>query len=249
MKQVYLKSRSLLLLFVMLAVGMTAYAQDMDVKYVDTSNDGGVKLGQGADEDDHWTMHFAVGVDIPVSTDGLDFAPFRSWDINFTVVQYDWTPKNSKTTLSAGLGLNWRNYTLSGHDKMFDKLSINTSNDEVVTVHNRPGEYSELSSRVHTVGLSMPLLVKQRFGKHFAISLGAQLNWNYYARLNNEYEIGDHEIEDLTKKIGQRPITVDILGIVHVAKGLGIYCKYSPMSVFKKDKGPDFKSLSVGFYF
>lgn len=238
-----------LLLFVMLAVGMTAYAQDMDVKYVDTSNDGGVKLGQGADEDDHWTMHFAVGVDIPVSTDGLDFAPFRSWDINFTVVQYDWTPKNSKTTLSAGLGLNWRNYTLSGHDKMFDKLSINTSNDEVVTVHNRPGEYSELSSRVHTVGLSMPLLVKQRFGKHFAISLGAQLNWNYYARLNNEYEIGDHEIEDLTKKIGQRPITVDILGIVHVAKGLGIYCKYSPMSVFKKDKGPDFKSLSVGFYF
>ena len=238
-----------LLLFVMLAVGMTAYAQDMDVKYVDTSNDGGVKLGQGADEDDHWTMHFAVGVDIPVSTNGLDFAPFRSWDINFTVVQYDWTPKNSKTTLSAGLGLNWRNYTLSGHDKMFDKLSINTSNDEVVTVHNRPGEYSELSSRVHTVGLSMPLLVKQRFGKHFAISLGAQLNWNYYARLNNEYEIGDHEIEDLTKKIGQRPITVDILGIVHVAKGLGVYCKYSPMSVFKKDKGPDFKSLSVGFYF
>ena len=233
----------------MLAVGMTAYAQDMDVKYVDTSNDGGVKLGQGADEDDHWTMHFAVGVDIPVSTDGLDFAPFRSWDINFTVVQYDWTPKNSKTTLSAGLGLNWRNYTLSGHDKMFDKLSINTSNDEVVTVHNRPGEYSELSSRVHTVGLSMPLLVKQRFGKHFAISLGAQLNWNYYARLNNEYEIGDHEIEDLTKKIGQRPITVDILGIVHIAKGFGVYCKYSPMSVFKKDKGPDFKSLSVGFSF
>ena len=238
-----------LLLFVMLAVGMTAYAQDMDVKYVDTSNDGGVKLGQGADEDDHWTMHFAVGVDIPVSTDGLDFAPFRSWDINFTVVQYDWTPKNSKTTLSAGLGLNWRNYTLSGHDKMFDKLSINTSNDEVVTVHNRPGEYSELSSRVHTVGLSMPLLVKQRFGKNFAISLGAQLNWNYYARLNNYYEVGDHEIDDLTKKIGQRPITVDILGIVHVAKGLGIYCKYSPMSVFKKDKGPDFKSLAVGFYF
>ena len=233
----------------MLAVGMTAYAQDMDVKYVDTSNDGGVKLGQGADEDDHWTMHFAVGVDIPVSTDGLDFAPFRSWDINVTLVQYDWTPKHTKTTLSAGLGFNWRNYTLSGHDKMFDKLSINTSNDEVVTVHNRPGEYSELSSRVHTVGLSMPLLVKQRFGKHFAISLGAQLNWNYYARLNNEYEIGDHEIEDLTKKIGQRPITVDILGIVHVAKGLGIYCKYSPMSVFKKDKGPDFKSLSVGFYF
>lgn len=227
----------------MLAVGMTAYAQETDVKYVDTSNDGGVKLGQGADEDDNWTMHFAVGVDIPVSTGGLDFAPFRSWDINLTLVQYDWTPKKSKTTLSAGLGFEWRNYTLSGHDNMFVK-----ANDLVGVVH-RDGEMSELSSRVHTVGLAMPLLVKQRFGKNFAISLGAQLNWNYYARLNNYYEVGDHEIDDLTKKIGQRPITVDILGIVHVAKGFGIYCKYSPMSVFKKDKGPDFKSLSVGFYF
>ena len=237
-----------LLIFAMLAVGMTDYAQDTDVKYVDmkyvdTSNDGGVKLGQGADEDDHWTMHFAVGVDIPVSTNGLDFAPFRSWDINVTLVQYDWTPKHTKTTFSAGLGFNWRNYTLSGHDMMFNKLN------DVVIVGHRDGQMSELSSRVHTVGLSMPLLVKQRFGKNFAISLGAQVNWNYYARLNNYYEMDDHEIDDLTKKIGHRPITVDILGIVHIAKGFGVYCKYSPMSVFKKDKGPDFKSLSVGFYF
>ena len=238
-----------------LAVGMTANAEEKNENVMlndanmvtfaanDDNNGGGVKLGQGADEDDNWTMHFAVGVDIPVSTGGLDFAPFRSWDINVTLLQYDWTPKKSKTTLSAGLGFEWRNYTLSGHDNMFVK-----ANDLVGVVH-RDGEMSELSSRVHTVGLAMPLLIKQRFGKNFAISVGAQLNWNYYARLNNYYEVGDHEIDDLTKKIGQRPITVDILGIVHVAKGLGIYCKYSPMSVFKKDKGPDFKSLSVGFYF
>lgn len=249
-----------LLLMAFLAVGMTANAEEKNENVMlndanmvtfaanDDNNDGGVKLGQGADEDDHWTMHFAVGVDIPVSTGGLDFAPFRSWDINLTLVQYDWTPKNSKTTLSAGLGFNWRNYTLSGHDKMFVK-AISNSNDEVVIVRDREGKMSELSSRVHTLGLSVPLLVKQRFGKNFAISLGAQLNWNYYARLSNYYEMDDHEMDDQTKKIGERPITVDILGIVHVAKGFGIYCKYSPMSVFKKDKGPDFKSLSVGFYF
>ena len=142
-----------------------------------------------------------------------------------------------------GLGLNWRNYTLSGHDKMFVKAN------DLVGVVDRDGSVSELSSRVHTSGLSMPLLIKQRFGKNFAISLGALLNWNYYARLSNYYEVGDHEMDDQTKKIGERPITVDILGIVHVAKGFGVYCKYSPMSVFKKDKGPDFKSLSVGFYF
>ena len=243
-----------LLLMAFLAVGMTANAEEKNENVMlndanmvtfaanDDNNGGGVKLGQGADEDDNWTMHFAVGVDIPVSTGGLDFAPFRSWDINVTLLQYDWTPKKSKTTLSAGLGFEWRNYTLSGHDNMFVK-----ANDLVGVVH-RDGEMSELSSRVHTVGLAMPLLIKQRFGKNFAISVGAQLNWNYYARLNNYYEVGDHEIDDLTKKIGQRPITVDILGIVHVTKGLGIYCKYSPMSVLEKDRGPKFQSLAFGIY-
>lgn len=31
--------------------------------------------------------------------------------------------------------------------------------------------------------------------------------------------------------------------------GVGLYCKYSPMSVMKKNYGPDFKSVSVGIYF
>ncbi|MBO7128213.1 MAG: hypothetical protein J6W05_00370 [Prevotella sp.] len=233
-----------LFLMAFLVVSMTANAETIVTNDdVQVENVGGVDLGKGADEDDRWSMHIAVGVDIPVSTNGLDFAPFRSWDINWTVVQYDWTPKNAKTTLSAGLGLNWRNYTLSGHDMMFVK------GNDVVGVIGREGKMSELSSRVHTQSLSMPLLIKQHFGKNFAISLGAQLNWNYYARLSNYYEMDDHEIDDQTKKIGERPITIDILGIVHIAKGFGVYCKYSPMSVFKKDKGPDFKSLSVGFYF
>ncbi len=95
----------------------------------------------------------------------------------------------------------------------------------------------------------MPLLVKQRFGKNFAISLGAQLNWYCYARLHNDYRIDDEEFEVGTKDIGHRPITVDVLGIIHLANGFGIYCKYSPMSVMKKDRGPEFKSISVGFYF
>lgn len=233
-----------LFLMAFLVVSMTANAETIVTNDdVQVENVGGVDLGKGADEDDRWSMHIAVGVDIPVSTKGLDFAPFRSWDINWTVVQYDWTPKNAKTTLSAGLGLNWRNYTLSGHDMMFVK------GNDVVGVIGREGKMSELSSRVHTQSLSMPLLIKQHFGKNFAISLGTQLNWNYYARLSNYYEMDDHEIDDQTKKIGERPITIDILGIVHIAKGFGVYCKYSPMSVFKKDKGPDFKSLSVGFYF
>lgn len=230
-----------LFLLAFLAFGMTVNAgtivanDDNDTE----TNTGGVKL----DDDDNWKMHVYVGVDIPIGApDGVSFAPFRSWEIGWTVLQYDYTPKNAKTTLSAGLGFDWRNYTLSGHDKMFVK------HNDVVGIIDRDAKVSELASRIHTLSLSLPLLVKQSFSKDFAVSLGAQLNWNVYSRLNNFYELDDHEIDDRTKKIGERPITVDVLGMLHFGD-FAVYCKYSPMSVLKKDKGPDFKSLAVGIYF
>ena len=227
-----------LLLLAFLAVGMTAYAQEVEVKTIEI-NDGGIKL----DDDSKWKMHFYAGIDIPTGApDGVDFAPFRSWEIGLTVAQYEYTPKNSKTTLSAGIGIDWRNYTLSGHDKMFVKAN------DIILVRDRDGKMSELASRISTTSLSLPLMVKQSFSKDFAISLGAQFNWNFYSRLNNYYEEGDDEVDVQTKKIGERPITIDVLGMLHFGD-FAVYCKYSPMSVLKKDKGPDFKSLAVGFYF
>jgi len=232
-----------LLLMACMAVGMTAYAQEVEVKFVDIEevevNDGGIKL----DDDNNWKMHFYVGIDIPTGApDGVDFAPFRSWEVGLTVAQYEYTPKNSRTTLCAGIGFDWRNYTLSGHDKMFVKAN------DIVGVYDRKGDMSELASRISTTSISLPLIVKQSFSKKFAVSLGAQFNWNVYSRVNNYYEEGDHEIDDQTKKIGERPITIDVLGMLHFGD-FAVYCKYSPMSVLKKDKGPDFKSLAVGFYF
>ena len=232
-----------LLLLAFLAVGMTAHAETLVTNNDNQmENKGGINLGKGQDDDDRFSMHFALGVDIPVSTNGLDFAPFRSWELNWTVVQYDYTPGKSNTTLSAGLGFNWRSYTLSGHKDGFFK-----ANDKI-NVGPAGANMDDFSSNIHTVGLNMPLLVNQKFSKNFAVSLGAQLNWNYYARVNNYYKNDDMETETHTKKIGQRPFTVDVLGIIHLG-ALGVYCKYSPMSVLKKDKGPDFKSLAVGIYF
>jgi hypothetical protein len=187
-------------------------------------------------------MHFALGVNIPQKAEGHSFAPFRSWELSWTVLQYDYTPKKSKTTLSAGLGFNWRTYTLSGHEDGFFKVF------DFVGIGKTTEKYDNFSSNISTTAISMPLLIKQRFSKSFAISLGAQLNWNFYSRIHNYYELGDDDVDTYTKKIGQRPITVDVLGILHFGK-LGVYCKYSPMSVLKKDRGVEFKSFAAGFYF
>lgn len=238
-----------LLLLALLAFGMTANAETFLSEDEDETIDKSlIDLGQGKDENDRWSMHASVGVNVPTGTsNGLKFAPFRSWEFNWTILQYDYTPGKSKTTLSAGLGFNWRAYTLSGHDRYFLKQA-----DDWIVVHDVPNtidgkSISNLSSNVHTTSLSMPLLIKQRFSKSFAVSLGAQLNWNFWGRIHNDYEQGDNQIDTYTKKIGQRPFTVDVLGILHFGD-FGIYCKYSPMSVLEKDRGPKFQSLAFGIY-
>ena len=209
----------------------------------DATNEGGIKLSEGKDDDDRLSMHLYIGGNIPTGApDGMDFSYWRSWDFNFTIFQYDYRPKKSKVTLSAGLGFDWRSYVLSGHKDMFYK------DGDIVKVGPADTNVEDLRSDIHTTSLSMPLLAKYSFSKHFAISLGAQLNWNFYGRVGNSYEIGDHDYDVNTKNIGHRPFTVDVMGIVHFW-GVGVYCKYSPMSVLKKDRGPEFKSVSLGIYF
>ena len=246
-----------LLLMALMAVAMTANAEDKNEILVanddEVTNDGGIKLSKD-DDNDNWSMHFALGVNIPQKAVGCSFAPFRSWEFNWTVLQYDYTPKKSKTTLSAGLGFNWRAYTLSGHNNCFvkggDYVGIADVKSAYKTFASAVGDGSNLenlSSNISTTAISMPLLIKQRFSKSFAISLGAQLNWNFYSRIHNYYELGDDDVDTYTKKIGQRPITVDVLGILHFGK-LGVYSKCSSISGFGKDRVVEFKSYASCFY-
>lgn len=235
-----------LLLLTLLAVAMSANAGNTNEMFIDDDEvfgkEGGIRI---SDDDDNecWDMHFALGINIPTDeVNGHAFAPFRSWEFNWTIMQYEYTLKNMSTSLSAGIGLDWRQYTLRGHKDCFAKL-----NDYVITGQFEK-DYNDFSSNIHTVALNMPLLVKQRFGKKFAVSVGAQLNWNYYARIHTSYGRYDEDFDVYTKKIGQRPITVDVLGILHFGK-IGVYCKYSPMSVLKKERGLEFKSFAAGIYF
>ena len=95
----------------------------------------------------------------------------------------------------------------------------------------------------------MPLLFRQQIGKHVGISVGAMLNYNVYGRVRNSYEVGDVEYDIKTKGIKYRPFTVDPMVIFDADDFVGLYLRYSPMSVLKSEYGPDFKSISFGLYF
>ena len=187
-------------------------------------------------------MHFGAGVNIVSGApDGYEFATFSSWDFQFTPFQYEYKPEGASQTYSVGLGFNWRNYGLKDNNTCFEKI------DDVVMLREFPINSGERASKVHTFAINIPLLFTQNIGKNFSISVGPIVNFNVSGWVTNDYELNNKEFKVTTRKIGQRPVTVDIMGIFDIY-GLGVFCKYSPMNVFKKDRGPEFRSFTVGLY-
>ena len=208
-----------LLVLALLAVGMTAYAQEGRDKKDITLKDG---------ENDAWTTQLAVGINLVTGApDGYKFAPFKSWDINWTVVQYNYTPNGASQTYSAGVGLNWRNYGLK------DNGSALVKTGELIDLGGFPVGAGSKSSSIQTVGINIPLLFTQRFSDDFSLTVGPVVNFNAWGWVNRNYEMGDTDI---------------VLGVFDFS-GIGVFCKYSPMSVLKKDHGPEFQSVTVGLYF
>ena len=202
------------------------------------------KTDDDDDEPSNWDFDFLVGLGVPTNVpDGMSFNPLRSkeWAVG---LRYVYTPKKALQSYSVGLWFDWRAYGLST-DKMFVK-----GEGKVIGLGEYPEKAGSKRSSIDVLSLSVPLLFTHRFGHQGKVrmTLGPVVNFNVRGRINNSYEIGDDEIEVSTKDIEYRPITVDLMGAVSYCN-IGLYVKYSPMSVLKKDKGPDFHSLTFGFMF
>lgn len=147
-------------------------------------------------------------------------------------------------TLSTGIGLCWRNYSLN-RDKYYHK----EDNGEIIV---RPFENFESgrSSRLQTFSLEIPISYQFSFGKkqRFSFAAGPILNFNTGGHITTKYTIGDDRIKNSTQGINQNPVTVDLMARFSFY-GLGIYVRYAPMNVLRKSTGLEFNSLSTGLMF
>ena len=196
-----------------------------------------------ADEPSEWDFDLGLGIGVPTSVpDGMSFSPFKSleWLLG---LRYVYTPKNASQSYSTGLWCNWRDYGLSD-----SKMFVKGVNDVVELGQFLEGASSKRSS-INVFSLSVPFLFTQSFGqkRNFKVTLGPVVCFNLYGRINYSYELGDDNISVNTKGIEYRPVTIDIMGMFTYKK-ISAYCKYSPMSVLKKDKGPQFHSLTFGVF-
>lgn len=185
---------------------------------------------------------FGLGVNVPTNVPGdMTIRTFNSWEL-ILGLRYCYSPDKASQTYSAGLWLNWRNFGLKDSQQFYKK-------DGEIMVGDYSENYSNRHSSLMVFSLSVPLFFSQKFGcdNKCKVTVGPVINLNVYGRVNNRFEQGDNDFDVNTKSIGHRPITFDIMGAFQY-DGIGVYCKYSPLSVLKKDRGPQFHSLTLGVF-
>ncbi|MDE7472202.1 MAG: hypothetical protein K2M68_01305 [Muribaculaceae bacterium] len=178
-------------------------------------------VGQPADLGMRWSKSFEI-----------------SW-LNTLGVRYTYR----SLSVSLGLGLDWRNYKITGNDHYM----VSPAPGEIDFVEAPDGARS-LSSRIKVFSLGLPLLYTQRIpGTTLAFTAGAILNFNTHASLRSTYESADNRhIEEYSEGIGKRNVTYDLYGAITFYRGNGLYIRYSPQSVLKGSKVPQFHPLSIG---
>ena len=198
-------------------------------------------------EESKWShsFHLNIGLntmlDAPTDPYKYEFKLWPSFELGFGF-HHDWHPFGKHNEWSIGWGLNWRNYQMS-KDTHWEKV-----NDRMMLTEFAQGQ-TNTGTSLQTFSLQVPLLYTHYFDKEqeWGVSLGAIVNWNVYAVGQREYEYQNEDYQVTTKKIGQRPFTVE--GIIQVHTSWFIptfYCKYCPMTFFKDDRGPKMHQLTFG---
>lgn len=141
----------------------------------------------------------------------------------------------NRTRLSLGAGFNWASYSLN------KPWFWGINNEGVVGLNASSDPIDKHRARLSVWSMQFPLLVNQSLGKHWDVTAGPILNWNYYAYFGNGYSEGNNDYDVTTHGLHQRKFSID--GIVMVSwKGIGTYFRYAPQSVFKTSFGPEIKN-------
>lgn len=190
---------------------------------------GGVYVGFNKAVDDNPDLGVKMGSSLELAWDriiGLQYRPFRKG------------PR-----FSVGLGVGWKNYRITDSYNYFDKQAGN------VVLEKYGDRVVPKYSRLKVFSLRVPVMVRQKLGDDFSLSAGAVMNINTHASLKSCYVLENGtKMEASQSGAPVRNVTYDLMGALRW-QSLGVYVKYSPMTVFKPGRGPEFKTLSVGVGF
>lgn len=143
-----------------------------------------------------------------------------------------------------GVGVDWRNYRMTGERRF-------AMRDGTVTLEGYDEGQNPLDSRLKTFSLQFPVSYVHTFNRYAKVGLAVILDANLYGSLKSHYTDAEGTKHETFRKCSSaiRKFSVDFKATVQFCPFVALYCKYSPMDVFKSDRGPEFTPLSAGFTF
>lgn len=166
---------------------------------------------------------------------------FPSREAGLDIARFAFRPRTGKW----GISLDWGIMMSEYH---FKDCMMTMADNGNISMSQFPEGSSEQSSYMRTVSLSFTLMGRYRIGKQDEIGLG--VTWNeqtsngcYY---KTKYKLSDgSSIVDMNEiPVLQNRFSIKAEYMFdHVG---GIYLRYTPMSILKKSKAPNFQQLTLG---
>lgn len=181
------------------------------------------------------------GAFIPVaSADGLK----TSWEGGIgEIVGYGWRQSPRAPIFSAGFGFGFSELKCS-KGYMFAKQG------QALSITRASEGDRDVSAVFRLWSLRFPFMMTYEFGNspdtRFGFSLGVVLNLNVNATAFSQTWHGDVRYKQFFDGLHQRIMTADILAVIGGVDAIGVYVRYSPMRLMKKNFGPDMSVISVG---
>lgn len=183
---------------------------------------------------------------------GMDTQMGKSFEIGLGEIigfQYCLGAHN-QNILSVGMGVNWRNYRMTGMSR-FDM------DNGAVVVTDYPEDVNARFSRIKVFSLTFPISYSyttpiKAIGKtNLGFRLSGILNYNSHASMLTRYDLADGtKVKENYDRIGQNKFSIDFRLSVHIADYVNLYFTYSPYNVLKSGNGsPQFNTISTGISF
>lgn len=186
-----------------------------------------------------WAGHTQIGICMPVDgPDGLD----QSIDLGIgKIVGLNYTPWEKGPTFSFGAGIFAQKFVLHGGN-MFGMEG------KTLVMQQLPEGAHDSHIRLFNFGFQVPFTVTQNISHDFGISAGVVMKFNTYTTASNKYTLDNRRYEQSFHGLQQRILTYDIFGAIGWDE-FSLYCRYSPVSIFKSGNGPQFDVISFGVNF
>ncbi len=189
-----------------------------------------------------FSVGFVKALDAP---SGMGQEAGRSLEFSLDqILSLQWQMPGRRDALSVGIGVDWRNYRITGSERFFRV-------GNVVGVEDWSLDQTPVDSRLKTFGIQIPVSYVHNFSSFVKAGVSVILNANTYGSLKSHYRDSEgKKFETFQKCTGEiNRFTVDFKATVQFCPFVALYCKYSPMKVFRKERGPEFYPLSAGFTF